>query len=113
LAESTANPSFGKSILDYSTLDFNLLAFRLGAPMEKSIHLREYRLFLEMLRHARELAGLTQEEVAARLNASQSFVSKCERGERRLDVVELRSWCVALGIPFHLFLKRFDQACER
>lgn len=83
-----------------------------GAPMEKSIYLEEYTLFLEMLRAAREQAGLTQEQVAIRLGESQSFVSKCERGERRLDVVELRTWCLALGIPFHGFLKRFNDACR-
>ena len=81
--------------------------------MEKSIHLQEYTVLLEMLRAARENAGLTQEEVADRLGESQSFVSKCERGERRLDVVELRSWCSVLGVSFHGFVKRFDQIVER
>lgn len=79
--------------------------------MEKSIHKQEYMLLLDMLRAAREQAGLTQGEVAAKLGETQSFVSKCERGERRLDVVELRSWCAALGVSFHGFLKRFDQTC--
>lgn len=94
-------------------MNFNLQAFRNGAPMEKSIYLQEYKLFLEMLRDARETANLTQEEIATRLGESQSFVSKCERGERRLDVVELRSWCAALGTPYHGFLMRFDQACDQ
>ncbi len=80
--------------------------------MEKSIHSQEYLLFLEMLRNARESSGLTQGEVADRLSETQSFVSKCERGERRLDVVELRAWCAALEIPFHEFLKQFDKACR-
>lgn len=80
--------------------------------MEKSIHSREYALFLEVLRTAREKSGLTQEEIAAKLGESQSFVSKCERGERRLDVVELRWWCAVLEIPFREFLKRFDEACR-
>jgi len=48
-----------------------------------------YRLFLTRLREARRLAGLTQTEVAAQLRRPQSFVSKCESGERRVDVVEL------------------------
>lgn len=48
-----------------------------------------YRLFLTRLRQARLDAGLTQIEVAARLRRPQSFVSKCESGERRVDVVEL------------------------
>lgn len=81
--------------------------------MEKSIYSQHYRLFLELLRAAREKAGLTQEEIASRLNTSQSFVSKCERGERRLDIVELRSWCDALGIPFRDFVGGFDRAAGR
>jgi len=49
-----------------------------------------YRLFLTRLRQARIDAGLTQAEVAAKLRRPQSFVSKCESGERRVDVVELK-----------------------
>jgi transcriptional regulator with XRE-family HTH domain len=41
------------------------------------------------LREARRAAGLTQAEVAGKLRRPQSFVSKCESGERRVDVVEL------------------------
>ena len=48
-----------------------------------------YRLFLTRLREARLAAGLTQMQVAAKLRRPQSFVSKCESGERRVDVVEL------------------------
>ncbi len=76
--------------------------------MEKSIHSREYALFLDMLRNVREARGLTQSEVANRLEATQTFVSKCERGERRLDVVELMAWCKALNIPFAEFAANLD-----
>lgn len=81
--------------------------------MEKSLHSQEYKLLLEMLRSVREAAGLSQEEVAMRLNVTQSFVSKCERGERRLDVIELRSWCVAIGTSLTHFLKSFEHARQR
>jgi DNA-binding transcriptional regulator YiaG len=54
-----------------------------------SIYSREYKAFLKKLRQARADAGFTQSDVAARLNRPQSFVSKCESGERRVDVVEL------------------------
>lgn len=50
------------------------------------------RDFLRRLRQARKDAGLTQVEVARRLGRSQSFVTKAETGERRLDVVELRAF---------------------
>lgn len=81
--------------------------------MEKSLYSREYKLFLEVLRAVRQEAGLTQEEVAARLKETQSFVSKCERGERRLDVVELRAWCSALGVPLENLIACFENACCR
>ena len=76
--------------------------------MEKSIYSREYSLFLEQLRKAREEKGLTQTELAEKLGQTQSFISKVERGERRLDVVELRSFCLALGISFRKFIALVD-----
>jgi transcriptional regulator with XRE-family HTH domain len=48
--------------------------------------------FLKRLRQARRDAGLTQVEVAKRLGRSQSFITKAENGERRLDVIELRAF---------------------
>jgi len=53
--------------------------------MEKSIHLVRYAVFLKTLKEARERAGLTQVQLAKRLGETQMFVSKCERGERRID----------------------------
>ncbi|MBP6013326.1 MAG: helix-turn-helix transcriptional regulator [Alphaproteobacteria bacterium] len=57
--------------------------------MRKSTHTRQYQKLREALTAAREAAGLSQHELARRLGRPQSFVSKCESGERRLDVVEL------------------------
>jgi transcriptional regulator with XRE-family HTH domain len=48
-----------------------------------------YQAFLRRLRQAREEANLTQAQVAKKLNQPQSYVSRCESGERRVDVVEL------------------------
>jgi transcriptional regulator with XRE-family HTH domain len=78
--------------------------------MEKSIYSLEYSLFLELLRNARESKGLTQTEVAQRLGQTQSFVSKVERGERRLDIVELRAFCSAIDINFTTFVGRIEKA---
>lgn len=80
--------------------------------MDKSIYSKEYKLFLEMLRASRERTGLTQGDVATKLSATQSFVSKCERGERRLDIVELRAWCIALGISLDEFVECFEHSCS-
>lgn len=60
-------------------------------------HAAENRVLVEMLRNARENAGLTQRELAERLGKHQSYVSKVERAERLLDPVELRWWCRELG----------------
>lgn len=77
--------------------------------MKKSIHTKDYQTFLNMLREARIAADLTQEDLAARLDQTQSFISKCERGERRLDIVEVRTFCSAIGISFTSLVKRLDQ----
>ena len=57
--------------------------------MGSSVHSARYQEFLKRLRAARKEAGLTQLEVAQQLKVHQSFVSKSESGERRVDVVEL------------------------
>lgn len=80
--------------------------------MEKSIYSREYSLFLEQLRKAREDKGLTQTELAERLGQTQSFVSKVERGERRIDIVELRSFCRSVGIGFPTFVAQIDKVLD-
>jgi transcriptional regulator with XRE-family HTH domain len=56
---------------------------------------------------ARKSAGLTQVGLADLLGRPQSFVSKYERGERRLDVIEFCEVCRALGIDPVAFLQRF------
>ena len=64
----------------------------------------EYTRFLSRLRAAREGAGLTQVEVARRLRVPQSFVSKCESGERRVDVVELAALARIYRRPLAYFV---------
>lgn len=54
----------------------------------KSVHSDKYAEFLKMMVDARQLAGLTQQQLADVLRKPQSYVSKYERGERRLDVIE-------------------------
>ena len=68
--------------------------------MQKSIYSPRYQLLTRRLVSARHAAGLTQEQVAVRLNKPQSFVSKYESGERRLDIIELLevSDCLALDV---------------
>lgn len=57
-----------------------------------------YENFRRAVTQARLAAGLTQQEIASRLAKPQSFVSKYESGERRLDVVEFILVCNAIGV---------------
>ncbi|MBI4910436.1 MAG: helix-turn-helix transcriptional regulator [Acidobacteria bacterium] len=81
--------------------------------MEKSLHSEGYTLFLRQLRDVRKRNGITQTELAERINETQSFVSKCERGERRLDIVEVWTFSKALGIPFKEFAANLDANMTR
>lgn len=57
--------------------------------MGGSIYSVRYQAFLQRLKQARDEAGLTQVEVAKKLNQPQSYVARCESGVRRVDAVEL------------------------
>jgi transcriptional regulator with XRE-family HTH domain len=74
--------------------------------VEKSIWSDEYQQLCTLLRQLRREAGLTQVEVAERLEVPQSFVSKYESGERRLDVIELRYVARALGTTLETVVTR-------
>lgn len=65
---------------------------------------------LELLKEVRAEAGLKQAELARRLGVAQSFISKYESGERRLDLLEMHEVCHAVGIRLADFAKRLDTA---
>lgn len=75
----------------------------------KSIHNKAYQLLLKLLKSKRIDKGITQEQLASRLGVGQAIVSKIETHERRLDVIELREICLALGISFPEFVTEFDE----
>ena len=64
----------------------------------KTIFTTEYEVLLRRLISARKADGVTQQELASRLDKPQSFVSKYERQERRLDVLEFVVICRSLGV---------------
>ena len=64
----------------------------------KSIHDQRYIEVIALLRNARERAGYTQSEVAKTLGRPQSYVSKVETCERRIDVIELLQLCRIVGV---------------
>jgi len=82
--------------------------------MGRSVHSTPYKDLLALMIAARERAGLTQTELAERIGQTQSFVSKCERGERRLDVVEFVEFVSAMGLdPSSIFTQFIRQAFGR
>ncbi len=72
----------------------------------KSVFTKRYKLFLAILISVREEKGLSQHRLAKKLKKPQSFVSKYERGERRLDVVEFLDIVKALGADEHEILRK-------
>lgn len=74
-------------------------------PGIRSVHSVRYRSMLARLRAARLEAGLTQEQVARALHREQSFVSKSERGERRIDPIDLADFAVLYRKSIEFFLR--------
>lgn len=78
--------------------------------MEKSIFSKHQEKLQALLRKVRADADLRQLDLAERLGQPQSFVSKYESGERRLDLLELRQICQAVGISLEEFVRRFEES---
>jgi len=77
--------------------------------MRKKATGNEYRVLADTLHETRLKANVTQVELAERLGLTQSFVSKCDRGTVRLDIVQVRRICLALGVKFPDFVRRFER----
>jgi len=73
------------------------------ASLKTALYIRKYRAFVRSLKQAREEAGLTQVEAARILGRPQSFVSKCESMERRVDFIELVEFARAYRKPLSFF----------
>ena len=76
--------------------------------MPYSLYTREYQLFVQMLVQARKAAALSQVELAQRLGKPQSFVSKCENCERRVDMAEFLAMAQVLGLDAAAFVQRYQ-----
>ncbi len=76
--------------------------------MTRSVFSERYRTLCRLLVEARKKRGLTQTEVAAKLRRPQSFVSKYESGERRLDVVEFIEVAAILGTDGESILRELE-----
>jgi len=79
----------------------------------RSAFAAEYRTLLKLLRDARKHAGLSQQEVATRLGKPQSFISKYEKGERRIDVAEFLLIARALGADPYRIMRNVERTMPR
>lgn len=75
---------------------------------ENEVQQRE-ELYL-LLKKIREEKQLTQVVLAEKLGTPQSFISKYESGDRRLDILEIRQICLAIGISTTEFIERLEEA---
>ncbi|MEK7131714.1 MAG: helix-turn-helix transcriptional regulator [Patescibacteria group bacterium] len=73
--------------------------------MSKSIYSKEYKEIIERLKKARIEVGLSQQAVADKLSKPQSYISKIESGERRLDVVEIKKFAKLYNKGINDFIK--------
>ena len=77
------------------------------------IRTHEHRLLVKLIKDYRLDIGLRQVDLADALGVPQSMISKLEVGERRIDVLELRKICNALGISMLDFISRFEKELDR
>ncbi len=80
--------------------------------MRKSIHTAQHKQLLALLREIRLEAGLTQAQLAECLKTDQTVISKIESGERRVDVLELREICKAVGITLEGFVRKLEKSLK-
>jgi transcriptional regulator with XRE-family HTH domain len=68
-----------------------------------------YRIFLDLLVKERQTRNVTQDELAGRLALSHTQIAAFENGQKQLDFVQTREWCLALGVTFLDFMVQLDR----
>jgi transcriptional regulator with XRE-family HTH domain len=76
--------------------------------MRKTLHSAQNQALVRLLRRYRQRRRLRQADLGWLLGRDQTMVSKVESGERRLDVIELRTWLSAMDVNFVAFMKELD-----
>jgi len=72
---------------------------------QKTIYSQEHKRLVELLKKARQDAGLDQIEAAKRLGRTQSYISKIEAGQRRIDLVQLKEFAKIYKKDPYFFIK--------
>lgn len=80
--------------------------------MSKQLRTARHRKVMAVLVATRTEAGLTQRELAARLGRAHSYVSRIEKGDRRLDVPEMMQWCEVLKLDPVAVMRRIVRRNE-
>lgn len=73
--------------------------------MSKAIYSKDHKYIVGQLKKARQEAGLEQEQVAKILKKTQSYISKIESGQRRIDIVTLKEFARIYKKDINFFLK--------
>jgi len=95
------NSILRERIQEYPNLGYANLGYKLLYMSE--IYSSRYRIFTNQLIKAREKVGLTQVEVAQKLQKPQSYISKIELGERKIDFIELEDLCAIYKVSISYF----------
>lgn len=74
---------------------------------------KEHKILLKLLKKIRIEAGLRQVDLAKKLKVPQSMISKYEVGERRVDLLELREICAALGVSLVEVVEQFEHLLSK
>lgn len=88
-------------------------SFNKNGCMRKSQYSHPQKILQKLLRQIRLDAGLRQKDLAERLEKPQSFISKYESGERRLDLVELHQICNMVGVSLEEFARKFEEETKK
>lgn len=73
--------------------------------MGESIYSKDHKFLIEQLKKARHEAGLDQKAVAKLLSKTQSYISKIESGQRKIDVVQLKKFAALYRKNINYFIK--------
>ena len=80
--------------------------------MKKQVYIAQRGRLVSLLREMGIEVGLTQTDLAAHIGKHQAYVSRYESGQRRLDVLEVREICEAIGIKLEKFARRLEKALK-